>query len=196
MKALINKRSGMMKCLFLAGVFIIIIIPITAGVVEGGTDFREVNWGMSPEQAKKTEPGDKLTGEMPAVLIYEGEIAGIKASIFYLFDDSKLIRGLYSIDTSRQDTIVIDYETIRAFLLEQYGEPDEVKMGVKEEISTGELDPANPEDLYTLVIRKAVSPETIWKKGATRIYLQLTEKDGLVAVMVDFIPDNFFPPEK
>ena len=116
---------------------------------------------MSPEQVKKTEPASQLTGEMPEVLIYEGEIDGTNASIFYLFDDDKLNRGLYSIETTQQDTIVKDYETIRTFMLKQYGDPAEVKMGPKDDMYTGDLDPANPDDLYTLVLRKSISPETI-----------------------------------
>jgi hypothetical protein len=182
-----------MKHLVLAGVITITLFSIGAGLVEGGSDFREVNWGTSPEQVKETESASQLTGEMPEVLIYEGETAGIKASIFYLFDDGKLNRGLYSIETAQQDTIVKDYETIRTFMLKQYGEPDKVKMGPKDEMYTGDLNPDDPKDLYELVLRKSISPETIWKKGDTRIYLRLIEKDGLVAVMVDYI---IFPAEK
>ena len=182
-----------MKHLFLAGVITITLFSIGARLAEGKTDFRKVSWGMSPEQVKKTEPASQLTGEMPEVLIYEGEIAGINASIFYLFDDGKLNRGLYSIETAQQDTIVKDYETIRTFMLKQYGDPSEVKMGPKDEMYTGDLDPANPEDLYALVLRKSISPETIWERGKTRIYLRLIEKDGRLAVMIDYI---IFPAEK
>ena len=60
-------------------------------------------------------------------------------------------------------------------------------------MTTGDLDPANPDDLYTLVLRKSVSPETIWKRGNTHIYLRLIEQDGRVAIMVDYI---IFPVEK
>ena len=185
-----------MKMSFILGIFTVNIFLIANGWAAGAADFREVNWGMSPDQVKKTELSNQLSGEMPGLLIFEGEIAGVRASIFYLFDDDKLVRGLYSIETGEQDIIVRDYETIRAFLLKQYGEPDEITMGEKEEISTGELDPADPKDLYTLVIRKALSPQTIWEQDGTRIYLRLTEKDGLLAVMVDYIPDSFFPAEK
>jgi len=64
-------------------------------------------------------------------------------------------------------------------------------MGLEKEMSTDELDPENPDDLYTLVLKKFLSPEIIWKKGGTQIYLRLTEKDGLVAVMIDYIPIIF-----
>jgi len=182
-----------MKMLFILGVFAVNIFLIANGWAAGTADFREANWGMSPDQVKKTELSTQLSGEMPGLLIFEGEIASIRASIFYFFDDDKLVRGLYSIETGEQDIIVKDYETIRAFMLKQYGEPDEVKMGPKDEMFTGDLDPANPDDLYALVLRKSISPETIWERGKTRIYLRLIEKDGLVAVMIDYI---IFPSEK
>ena len=185
-----------MKPTLIAGIVVITLLITGTGLAEGNADFRKVDWGMSPEQVKKAEPADQITGEMPEVLIYKGEIAGIRASIFYLFDQDKLTRGLYSIETGEQDMIVKDYETIRTFMLKQYGEPAEVKMGLEKEISTDELDPENPDDLYTLVLKKFLSPEIIWKKGGTQIYLRLTEKDGLVAVMIDYIPNNFFPMEK
>ncbi len=181
-----------MKNISIAGILVIILLFAGAGVTKGEADFREVNWGMSQDQVKETEPAGQLTGEMPGVLTYEGEIAGVKASIFYLFNDNKLNRGLYSID-SPQDSIIKDYEAIRSLLLKQYGEPDEVKIGPEDDMTTGDLDPANPDDLYTLVLRKSVSPETIWKRGNTHIYLRLIEQDGRVAIMVDYI---IFPVEK
>jgi len=182
-----------MRHLFLAGIATSILFSIGVGLARGEADFRQANWGMSQEQVKETEPSDKLTGEMPEVLIYEGEIAGIKASIFYLFDEGKLARGLYSIETRRQDTIVADYETIRAFMLKQYGVTAEVKMGPEEEMFTGEHDPNDPEELYSLVLRKSISPETTWDEDNTRIYLRLFEQDGRVSVMVAHI---IFPAEK
>jgi len=185
-----------MKPTLIAGIALITLLVTGTGLAEGQADFREVEWGMSPDQVKETELSNQLTGEMPAVLIYEGEVAGIKASIFYLFDDSKLIRGIYSIETGEQDTIVKDYETIRTSMLKQYGEPAEEKMGLEKELSTDELNPDDPDDLYTLVLQKFIKPEIIWKKGETRIYLRLTEKDGLVAIMIDYIPENFFPVKK
>ncbi len=181
-----------MKNISIASTTVIVLLFAGAGLAKGEANFREANWGMSPEQVKKTEPASQLTGEMPGVLTYDGEIAGIKASIFYIFDDGKLNRGLYSVE-GQQDAIIKDYETTKAFLLNQYGEPDEVKMGPEDEMDYGELDPAKPDDLYTLVLRKSVSPETIWKKGDTRIYLRLIEQDGRVAVMVDYI---IFPAGK
>ena len=72
-------------------------------------------------------------------------------------------------------------------MLKQYGEPAEVKMGPKDEMFTGDLDPGNPEDLYSLVLRKSISPETIWETGRTRIYLQLIEKDGRVAITIGYV---------
>ncbi len=181
-----------MKRLFMALAVTLTLFTFFTGQVRGGENFGAADWGMSPEQVKNSETSDRLTGEMPGVLTYDGEIAGIKASIFYIFDDGKLNRGLYSVE-GQQDAIIKDYETIKAFLLKQYGEPAEVKMGPEDEMDYGELDPAKPDDLYTLVLRKSVSPETIWKEGDTRIYLRLIEQDGRVAVMVDYI---IFPAGK
>jgi len=174
---------------------VITLLLTGPGLAKGDADFREVDWGMSQDQVKKTELSSALFGEMPGLLIYEGEIAGIKTSIFYLFDEDKLVRGLYSIETGEQDKIIKDYGTIRTFMLKHYGEPAEEKMGLEKDLSTDDLNPDDPDDLYTLVLQKYLKPEIIWNKGATRIYLRLTEKDGLVAVMIDYIPDSFFSAE-
>ena len=176
-----------MKTFCVMGVTAVALFSIGAVLAGGEADFRKVRWGMTPKQVKETEPPDQLNGELPGLLSYDGEIAGIRAWILYLFDEDKLVRGVYSIETLQQDTIIKDYETIRAFMLKQYGEPAEVKMGPKDEMFTGDLDPADPEELYTLVLRKAISPETIWETGRTRIYLQLIEKDGRVAIIIGYI---------
>jgi len=181
-----------MKRIIIAWIITLSLLLAGNGLAEGNADFREVSWGMSQDQVKKTESSSLLTGEMPGIQIYEGEINGIKASIFYLFDQDKLVRGIYSIETGEQDTIVKDYETVRTFMLKQYGEPAEEKMGLEKELSTDNLNPNDPDDLYTLVLQKYLKPEIIWKKEGTRIYLRLTEKDGMVAVMIDYIPENFF----
>ena len=178
-----------MKKFCIASVIIIALISIGAVPAEeetGPPDFRQATWGMTVKQVKEAEKSAKLDGELPGLLSYDGEIAGIRAWILYLFDEDKLVRGIYSIETS-QDTIIKDYETIRAFMLKQYGEPAEVKMGPKDEMFTGDLDPGNPEDLYSLVLRKSISPETIWETGRTRIYLQLIEKDGRVAITIGYV---------
>lgn len=175
-----------MKVVFVVGVLLITLFLAGSGLTEEGTDFRKSRWGMPPDEVKKTESSEQMSGEMPGVLSYEGEIAGVKAWILFLFDDGKLERGVYSIDAG-QDSVIEDYEKVRDYMLKKYGKPTEVKMGPGDDMFTGDLDPTNPADLYSLVLRKSVRPETIWKRDETQIYLRLIEQDGRVAIRIDYL---------
>jgi len=179
-----------MKALSTAGVFVIaLLVGGLAGAEEetGPPDFRRARWGMSPDEVKQTETEARRSGETPELLLYEGDIAGVSASFFYLFDQGKLARGICTVEPAVQDTVMDDYERIRAYLLKEYGEPAEEELNLKEE-AVGDLDPADPGDRYQLVLRKAMGPLTVWMSGGTRIYLQLTEKDGRVAVQIGYFP--------
>ncbi len=181
-----------MKILWAPGVIVLIMVafnPLHAEENEGPSDFRQVRWGASPEAVRKTEAADRQTGALPGLLLYEGEIAGVRASIFYYFDGDTLARGIYTVETLDQGTVMNDYEKIRGYMLKEYGEPSEERLNLKEE-AVGDLDPAAPGDRYQLVLRQAMSPETIWETGHTRIYLQLTEKDGRVAIEIDYFPSD------
>ncbi|MFH1037656.1 MAG: hypothetical protein V1789_03170 [PVC group bacterium] len=180
----------MMKALCAASVIVIaLLISVPAGAEEetGPPDFRQARWGMSPDEVKKTETEARQSGEMPELLLYEGDIAGVRASIFYLFDQGKLARGICTVEPPGQDAVMDDYEGIRAYLLKEYGEPAEEELNLKEE-AVGDLDPADPGDRYQLVLRKAMGPLTVWTSGRTRIYLQLTEKDSRVAIHIGYFP--------
>lgn len=176
-----------MKKIFLIPLLIISILPAGAGRAQEEADFRGVKWGVSRKEVKEQEASSRLVGEMPDLLVYQGEIAGIPASIFYLFDGNKLVRGIYSIENDRQNAIIKDYETIRSFLLKRYGEPTAVKTEPEGESPTGDLNPAQPEYLYSLILQGSARPEITWKQDSTRVCLRLVKKDNRVELMVDYI---------
>ena len=120
--------------IILAALLLTIIPPALAAGQEGATappDFRQVRWGMSPEEVKAAEtrarPAGCQGGDNPsiAVLCYIAPLNGIDYDLFYTFMDGKLARAVYY---SRQEyqnknNYVNDYETLKGELTQRYGPP-------------------------------------------------------------------------
>lgn len=160
-----------------------------AGVVRAGEfDFRRTYWGMFQEDVREAETEAEPFGETEDTLSFQGEIAGVRAWILYLFRDDGLDRGVYSIEPIDQATVMDDYRAVRAFLLDLHGAGAEEDMNLKEESElAGTLDPYNPDELLRLVLARAAAPVTTWQTDRSEIYLRLIEKDGRAAIQIDYL---------
>jgi len=99
----------------------------------GKPDFRQVRWGMTPEEVEKAETRAKrlfAAGDERSPfssLSYEARIAGKAFSLEYLFLNGKLngavLAGLGNY--VNKNNYVADYETLKKMLTERYGAPAE-----------------------------------------------------------------------
>ena len=164
---------------------------LAAGTVRAGEfDFRRTYWGMFKEDVREAEAETESEpfGYTETTLSFQGEIAGVRAWILYLFRDGGLDRGVYSIEPVDQETVVEAYRAVRSHLLDLHGDGAEEEMNLDEESElAGTLDPYNPDELLRLVLARAAAPMTTWYTDRSEIYLRLFEKDGRAAIQVDYL---------
>lgn len=87
-------------------------------------DFRGVMWGDDAGAVKKKET-EKLIGDHPRNLIYQGRFAGIKMYIVYEFRNRRLIQGSYHNQSRHADKndFIRDHEILKNLLQKKYGIP-------------------------------------------------------------------------
>jgi len=107
------------------------MLQITSGdtTKTGGADFRDVQWGMAPDEIQKRETiqFNAETDGRRIVLGGETRIDGKNCVLIYTFIDNQLMRALYSfteIHTDR-DGYHRDYQGVDEMLKAAYGKPVE-----------------------------------------------------------------------
>ena len=164
------------------------VTPALIRAGDGETDFRRARWGMTPDQVREAETEAEPFGATETTLSFQGEVAGVRAWILYLFRDDKLIRGVYSIEPPDQDRVPEYYHALRYHFLDLHGAGETEDMNLDEESElAGILDPYNPDELLKLVLARAAAPVTYWRTERSEIYLRLFEKDGHAAIQADYL---------
>jgi hypothetical protein len=95
-------------------------------LAEGKKDtFRKTRWGMSVEEVAGIESDDEnstLGRKDDDLLAYFGSLAGVPSQIIYMFEENKLIAGLYGLAT-RQTANFANYNKFEKSLTKKYGKP-------------------------------------------------------------------------
>ncbi len=100
-----------------------VLAPYTPSKAETEFDFRQTTWGMSKEQVIATE--GKPISETPDRLLYQTNVAGLKAAMMFEFINGKLARTGYDLlekYTEPNQYIITGTRWVEA-LNEKYGEP-------------------------------------------------------------------------
>jgi len=91
--------------------------------------FRNVDWGMSVDEVKRSESG-KPVHEQDSILMYNVSLSGMDASCGYLFTNGNLFRGVYTFNLkhTNENDYIADYDKIKAMMIDKHGKPkqDEV----------------------------------------------------------------------
>ena len=107
---------------------------------ENSSDFRNLSWGMSPQEVMKIEIDKDIFDipDMNGMGFYE-EILGINTLVLYQFENNKLVKGSYI--ASGKDITEESYNKIKDKLYKKYGEfkvvPKESSSGKIMEAKTG-----------------------------------------------------------
>lgn len=100
-----------------------VFAPYAPSKTEFEYDFRQTKWGMSKEQviAAEGKPGH----DEPDRLLYQTEVAGLKAGIAFEFVNGKLARATYVLMEryAEPNQYIINSERWVEALKEKYGEP-------------------------------------------------------------------------
>lgn len=103
-------------------VFLLAVAAMAASIF--AADFRNVSWGMTPDQVKNAEEAE-LTKELPERLIFATELAGLEINVSYIFKDEKLSTARYELTGKYRNSQ--DYNTayndLEKQLNKKYGEP-------------------------------------------------------------------------
>jgi hypothetical protein len=92
--------------------------------VKKGSDFRNVNWGVTIQQVKKIE-NLKLINEKDNLLEYEYTLIGMRCKVIYYFRNNSLTKAQYKIDRKHYDPANFnrDYLALKKYLVGLYGDP-------------------------------------------------------------------------
>lgn len=86
--------------------------------------FRQAWWGMSMAQVKAVESA-RLLDESAEALLYEGTVAGLGCTIFYVFLADQLVSGTYNatVPHANDNAYLDDFQMLKESLTAKYGRP-------------------------------------------------------------------------
>lgn len=91
--------------------------------------FRATKWGWTHEQVKKTEK-NKIISDNEKLILYEGFIQNLPATIVYGFNEGRLDVGGYSFKAKyvNKNNYIEDYSKLKKALIAKYGEPEKTNV--------------------------------------------------------------------
>jgi hypothetical protein len=104
------------------------LAPVTS-FAQRAPDFRQATWGMTKAEVLASEakpPSAVRESNGETIVEYDAEkVAGLKASLLYIFAKDKLVRAKYLLDAEHDDLneFIADYHAVEALLKSAYGEP-------------------------------------------------------------------------
>ena len=103
------------------GGFALIVLLVSSPM--WAADFRQSNWGDSAEAVMASETAVLHHQRSEEIAFVDSSIEGINGGVIYLFEDQRLVRGVY---VSRQDYaggegVLADFERIKSHFNERLG---------------------------------------------------------------------------
>lgn len=102
---------------------------VTATVKQPIEGFRNVRWGSTTDDVRRSETAQVTHEETPndrrKIMGYKDRLAGMNVQIGYELYDNKLIGGIYVLTDTHvnKNDYISDYEKLRKLLEEKYGPP-------------------------------------------------------------------------
>ncbi len=92
-------------------------------------DFRKAEWGMTKEQVKAVEQADRssravgITEDWKGWLLFRTSIRGLETSIWYEFENEKLVSGSYSFTSVAPERCSEFFDELVETVGKKYGKP-------------------------------------------------------------------------
>lgn len=164
---------------------LLIVTPLASA-----EDFGVANWGQNAMAVRDLEQRPNLTPLTERdYLIYEASLPGIhRTRLIYQFEDGRLETGrfIFSVAPGSPTSTWLDqFETVRALITQQYGEPAQQQV----------LQPAgsanNPPDNWSDALqRDAIILKTQWRTDQTLITQQLAWNGSRPHHQIIYLPAN------
>ena len=124
---MISKRIVMVNTILLL-LFILVSSDLISQEKVQKNDFRNSKWGTKKDKVLSTEKNKPLEAEpldQYFVVIYTGEVAGLKAWYKYSFLNDVLVRGAYAVikKHTHENEYIDDYSKLKEVLTRKYGSP-------------------------------------------------------------------------
>ncbi|HET8904039.1 MAG TPA: hypothetical protein VFN16_08605 [Saccharospirillum sp.] len=144
------------------------IVPATSA-----EDFGVANWGQSAMTVRDLEQRPNLTPLTERdYLIYQASLPGIdNTRLVYQFEDGRLATGRFifsATPASPTDAWLTQFETVRALITQQYGEPVQQQV-----LQPSGATNTTPDDWAEALERDALILKTQWRTDQTLITQQL-----------------------
>lgn len=106
-------------------IWALVLVMTCAGMAfgEAGFDFRNVNWNAGINEVKEKENLKCISSqskENSAMLVYQTEILETPCYIHYVFQDDKLIQGIYVFNEEGDISRVVLFRKIRQMISNKY----------------------------------------------------------------------------
>lgn len=144
--------------------------------------FRKSNWGMNKKQVKVAESLEIIKDD-PDFLVYNGNVAGIPAYVYYIFVGDRLVRSQYrfrATHTNRND-FISDFSQCKQTLTEKYGSPK-----TDTHIWRNNLYKDDPDQYGFAVSLGHLLYRAEWETETTTIVLQLSGENYSVDNVVEY----------
>lgn len=92
---------------------------------KAATDFKNLTWGMSPEEVEEAEVADNFLDESDETLYYYDNVYDLDGILCYSFDQDQLCSAFYMFQQEYTDNndYLNDFEKIHEDLLVKFGQP-------------------------------------------------------------------------
>jgi hypothetical protein len=168
-----------------------VLAPFALAKTESEFDFRQTRWGMTKEQVIITE--GKSTSDAPDRLVYETDVAGLKAAMAFDFVDGKLVSAGYTLVEKypEPNQYIINGARWIAGLKETYGEPKPDVEWLNDLYRNDQKKYAFAISAGHLVIRNS------WETGRTKIQHIIAGKNFEMSVSIHYTSKELgVEPEK
>lgn len=164
---------------------LLIVTPLA-----GAEDFGVANWGQSAMAVRDLEQRPNLTPLSERdYLIYEASLPGInRTRLVYQFEDGRLETGrfLFNVAPGSPTNVWLEqFESVRALITQQYGEP------AHQQVLQPTGSSNNPPDNWSDALeRDAVILKTQWRTDQTLITQQLAWNGSSPHHQIIYLPVN------
>lgn len=163
----------------------LLILSVTvflAPQLASASDFREVTWGMSQSEVKKTETTAPVA-QRKEYLAYKGKVAGFSSIIYYTFIDDKLVYATYLLNEQHLNSndYIHDYKTLKTKLTKKYAQPTKDGLQWKDDMYK-----SDPTHWGMAVAMGQLSYFAIWGTETTSVSLILTGDNFKSTVVIRY----------
>ena len=140
-------------------------------------DFRKASWGMSMSEVNRVEAAT-LEDNSVNVMLYQVRMINAQFNLMYIFADTGLAQGVYSLDDSEYTRVFDLFNKFKKLLVKKYGEP----LKVKEDW----MDCDNDKDKKVAVAMGMVMVTAGWRTDNCEIILEINphEEEGSNLVLM------------